>query len=338
MNILILGNKGMLGMDVMKHFTDIETVKRLGIENVTGFDVKTIPFDVCKDGSMTKWMSESDIRYDFCINCIAYTNTTSEENTDEGNDIGYMLNSIVPLNIAKACDSSDTKLIHISTDYVFSEKTRPESSDGLKYSTTQNPFPKNEYGKHKLMGELFIMNTMSGDDYSILRTSWIYSTGNNKSFIHKFLANCMKRYMENKEKSVIDIDMTSNEHSMPTSCSFLVDKIEYVMKNWDVIRHDILNAVPKEVSHNRLVSRYDFAKEILSDISKMTSDNDIKNILGRIQLNPKEVYSYYPHNSTLESSFPYVDWKNDLSEFIERNIPSIEKFCIEKLNVNSTLL
>ncbi|HDZ04453.1 hypothetical protein LCGC14_0078600 [marine sediment metagenome] len=103
-------------------------------------------------------------RFDYCINCAAYTNVEQSEKTPE---IAFKVNAEGVKNIALTCKKHQTVLIHISTDYVFDgEKNEPYTVDDI-------PNPINEYGKSKLMGEKYIQELM--DHFSIIRTSWLYS-------------------------------------------------------------------------------------------------------------------------------------------------------------------
>src|SRR5690606_2723392 len=77
-------------------------------------------------------------RFDYCINCAAYTNVEQAEKTPE---IAFKVNAEGVKNLAEVCKQHNTVLIHISTDYVF---------DGNKeepYTTGDMPNPVNEYGK-----------------------------------------------------------------------------------------------------------------------------------------------------------------------------------------------
>ena len=271
------------------------------------------------------------IHYDWCINCIAYTDTKSEESTDEGKNIGYKLNALLPEYVAEACTRHGTKLVHISTDYVYSEYAEPSMPSG--FCPWDAPFPKNEYGKHKLIGELAVRTVMKPDDYAILRTSWIYSTNNCKSFIHKFLKNCVVKYAAACELPV-SVGMTANEYSIPTSCAFLVNCIDNVIHGR--IR-GIRHAVPGR-GNNSVdgVSRYDFAKAILEDIAIETSSAKLSALLAGIHVEPVTNTGYYPVRSTLCSTFRSMEsWEYYLHEFICRNIKSIEDYCARILDEKS---
>lgn len=102
--------------------------------------------------------------FDFCINCAAYTNV---ELAEENSDNAFSINALGVKNIAEVCRKFKTKLIHISTDYVFDGKKKNP------YKVDDKPNPINEYGKSKLTGELYIKETLK--EHYIIRTSWLYS-------------------------------------------------------------------------------------------------------------------------------------------------------------------
>ena len=76
-------------------------------------------------------------RPSFCINCAAYTAVDKAENEKE---IAFLINGQSPGFLATACKSYKTKLIHLSTDYVFDGKT----SEPLKEDAPTHPM--NIYG------------------------------------------------------------------------------------------------------------------------------------------------------------------------------------------------
>src|SRR5215831_11983627 len=105
----------------------------------------------------------------FFINCAAYTAVDKAETEQEK---AYLANAEAVCNIARACDQFKTKLIHISTDYVFDGKgNRP-------YTENDETDAVNYYGYTKWLGEQLALNNNSGT--IVIRTSWVYSTyGNN---------------------------------------------------------------------------------------------------------------------------------------------------------------
>ena len=74
----------------------------------------------------------------------------------------------------------NSRLIHISTDYVFDGKKPVPGS----YSETDATNPLSQYGVSKLAGERYVAEYAS--NYVILRTAWLYS-GNGKNFLKTML-------------------------------------------------------------------------------------------------------------------------------------------------------
>lgn len=124
----------------------------------------------------------------YCINCAAYTAVDKAENET---DVAMLVNGEAVGNLAAICKKYQTKLIHISTDYVFDgESEEPYSED----DTTS---PVNTYGRSKLLGEELCMKENS--DAIIIRTSWVYS-----AYGHNFVKTMMRLMSERNEINVVD--------------------------------------------------------------------------------------------------------------------------------------
>ena len=114
---------------------------------------------------------------DYIINCAAYTNVDDAEKNTE---LAFGVNSDGVLKLVQCCEKFNSKLIHISTYFIFdSNKNIP-----IKENKTPNPFCA--YAKSKYQGEQYILN--SSIDSIIIRSSWIYS---------EFGNNFLKKYNEN---------------------------------------------------------------------------------------------------------------------------------------------
>ena len=317
-NILILGYNGMLGHDVYQYFYKLSQKDGSGIGKVIGIGSDS-DINVLIRHELGAYFLDS-IHFDYCINCIAYTDTHDAQFSENGKLTDYKLNAIVPKNVSESCMFFKTHLIHISTDYVFSENSGSYSNHFPcdPYGINSNEFPVNNYGMDKLLGEKFIQQNFAkwNKGYSILRVSWLYGMHKRKSFIHKFIKNAYNNLLNNKS---LELQMTSNEFSVPTSTDFVVQAINDVIDN---NMHGIIHAVPKYSGNG--VSRLEFAEEIISSIPENIKVNGLK--MNQIKLKPIETHSYYPLYSVMESSnfhFHKYDWKYYLDSFIYKNIESI---------------
>jgi len=123
----------------------------------------------------------------YCINCAAITAVDKAESEQ---DMAMLVNGEAVGNLAAVCKIVHTKLIHISTDYVFDG----ESETPYKEDDATNPI--NTYGASKLMGEQLCMK--ENEDAIIIRTSWVYS-----SFGHNFVKTMMRLMSERNELNVV---------------------------------------------------------------------------------------------------------------------------------------
>jgi dTDP-4-dehydrorhamnose reductase len=127
--IVVLGANGMLGHALSKHLEQKQyKVTRLTREV---FDVLTAPLES---------LHEQIISSDFLINCIV--NNPRSTNYREAIEV----NSLFPRKLARFCSRNDTRLIHISTNGVFSGKKG-------SYREDEVPDAEDLYGVSKFLGE-----------------------------------------------------------------------------------------------------------------------------------------------------------------------------------------
>ncbi len=185
---------------------------------------------------------------DICINCAAYTSVDKAEVEQE---TAIAANTTAVSFIAKACKKYDSKLIHISTDYVFDGKgTNP-------YTEIDVTNPVNFYGETKLNGEHKALK--ENKETIIIRTAWVYSSfGNN-------FVKTMLRLMKIKES----IGIVNDQYGCPTYAADLAIAIMQIITSNNFI------AGIYHYSNKGKISWYDFAKEISLQINSHCVVNGI---------------------------------------------------------------
>ncbi|MCI5119788.1 MAG: dTDP-4-dehydrorhamnose reductase [Candidatus Electrothrix sp. AUS4] len=180
MNILITGVGGQLGQDCLKIIGEEHRV-----HGRTSGQLDITQADQVQNEINT-------LRPEVVINCAAYTAVDKCESEEEA---CWAVNAQGPAYLAKACADARARLIHVSTDYVFSgNKPVPEPY------TEQDPVePLSAYGRSKLAGEQAITERM--DDFLILRTSWLYGMGGNN-----FLKTMLRLAMTDSERTIRVVD------------------------------------------------------------------------------------------------------------------------------------
>lgn len=148
--VLVTGSTGLLGRNLCPHLHktfQLTTPKRS-------------IFDVTKKEQVQSWLSKDT--YDAIVHLAAYTNVAKAE--IESYEC-YVTNILGTLNLVNAIDEK-TKLIFLSTDYVF-------SGDEGNYTERNKPNPINFYGMTKYVAEEFVG---LHKEHLIIRTSFKNST------------------------------------------------------------------------------------------------------------------------------------------------------------------
>jgi dTDP-4-dehydrorhamnose reductase len=112
---------------------------------------------------------------DFVVNAAAFTQV---DRCESERDAAHRSNAVGPGVLARSCARVGSRLVHVSTDYVFAgDSERP-------YREEDTPAPVSVYGKTKREGEERVRN--EAPDALIVRTSWVFGEGRN--FIAAILA------------------------------------------------------------------------------------------------------------------------------------------------------
>lgn len=176
----------------------------------------------------------------FFINCAAYT---AVDKAEANKEIANKINAEAVGYIAKQCDQHHTKLIHISTDYVFDGKgTRP-------YSEADETDPINYYGYTKLLGEQQALKNKP--DTIVIRTSWVYS-----SYGANFVKTMLRLMNERKE-----INVVNDQFGSPTYAKDLAEAIMHIVNSeWPTVNE--ARSSIYHFSNEGDISWYDFAVAI----------------------------------------------------------------------------
>jgi len=161
MNILITGSNGQLGNE-MRVLAAKHPAHRYFYTDIADLD-GAAKLDITDQKAVSAFVEENKI--ELIVNCAAYTNVDKAEN-DEATAMKINANALSVLG------SQGIKVIHISTDYVFS------GDEHVPCRETDPVAPRTVYGRTKYEGEKRLLAECP--EAVILRTAWLYSAyGNN---------------------------------------------------------------------------------------------------------------------------------------------------------------
>jgi dTDP-4-dehydrorhamnose reductase len=221
--IWLIGNKGMLGTQLAS------ALAAAGLPAVcTDREV-----DILDPAALNAFAAGKDIRW--LVNCAAYT---AVDKAEEEEALALRLNAEGPANLAALAHSLGARLLHLSTDYVFSGSATEPYSEDTPVS------PAGAYGRTKAEGERRVM--AAAPDSVILRTAWLYGR-HGPNFVYTML-----RLM--KERSTLGV--VADQHGTPTNAADLSAAIVCMIT---------LPQLPAGIYHYTnagATTWYDFAREI----------------------------------------------------------------------------
>ena len=235
MKILITGCNGQLGTELQAQLRRGKS--ELGpipdrLKNATVLPVDVDQLDITDRAEVVNFVRRH--QPDTIINCAAFTNV---DGCETSKDAAFKVNALGPRNLAIAADKINARLIHVSTDYVFSgEGDTPLDECDL-------PAPRSAYGTTKLLGEQYVQRFCRR--HFIVRTAWLYGY-NGKNFV-KTMINAGKKFGK--------LTVVNDQLGNPTNA---VDLAHHILKL--AVSHEYGTY---HCTGNGICSWYDFAAEII---------------------------------------------------------------------------
>ncbi len=152
MKLVIIGANGQLGKDCLDILSPNHTIHCCDVHNI----------DITDSGQVAGLFSSQ--APDAVINCAAYT---AVDNCEKDIVKCMAVNAYGPKLLAEQCEKHNSRLIQISTDYVY-DGNKPAPQSWLESDPTN---PISMYGKSKLEGD-FAVQTVT--NHLIIRTAWLY--------------------------------------------------------------------------------------------------------------------------------------------------------------------
>lgn len=225
LKVLVTGANGQLGSEIKElapnhpHFEFVFT------------DIEDFPLDQ----SNVIVTNFNLIQPDIVINCAAYT---AVDRAEQDTVVADAINHLAIATLAALCKATGSKLLHISTDYVF------DGASPVAYKEDAIPNPKSVYGVTKLAGEIACAENCP--DSIIIRTAWVYSEfGNN-------FVKTMLRLMDERDT----LSVVNDQIGSPTYAADLAQAILTILDStkWEPgIYH---------YSNEGEISWFDFASDI----------------------------------------------------------------------------
>ena len=178
------------------------------------------------------------------INAAAYTAVDKAESEQEQ---AFAINAAGPENLARwAAINNRAKLIHVSTDFVFS------GTATIPYTEASATAPLGIYGASKLEGEKRVLGELGdlASHAAIVRTSWLYS-----EYGANFVKTMLRLMQERDSLSVVNDQIGS-----PTSAHSLAAVI--LGNAADMLSGSQSLSGVSQWSDGGEISWYDFAAEI----------------------------------------------------------------------------
>jgi len=190
-NVLLTGAGGQLGQCLQASCPDWV---RLSACNHSALDI-------CDDSALRQACDGQQL----VINCAAFTAVDQAEIQPEK---AYRINAQAVAVLAEICRQQGARLLHLSTDYVFSgggdTPLTPEAETG----------PLNIYGQSKLAGEQQAASILK-NDLLVIRSAWLYS-----HYGHNFLRTMLKLMQAGRDLQVVD-----DQYGSPTFAAELAEVI-----------------------------------------------------------------------------------------------------------------
>jgi dTDP-4-dehydrorhamnose reductase len=271
---LITGAGGMLGSDLCRHLAGREVLPLAHTD-----------LDITDPAAVTAAIM--DARPDVVVNCAAWTDVDAAEGNEAA---AFDVNGTSAANIARSCAAIGTKLVHVSTDYVFDgAATSPYAEDAALR-------PRSAYGRTKAAGEWAVRAILPHRSW-IARTAWLYGA-HGPNFV---------KTMIRLEATRDEIEVVIDQRGQPT---WTVDVAEAIVRLLDA------GATPG-VYHATSAGEttwFEFARTIFGALG--ADPHRVRPITSDRFPRPaaRPAYSVLSHDAWMRESLPCLpDWRSSFA-------------------------
>lgn len=287
MSWLITGGSGQLGIAVSQE------LEKQGI----GFDAwSSKDLDITQASRVSEAIKK--LAPKVIINCAAWTDVDGAESHEID---ASRVNSDGPENLALAAKLSNSKLIHISTDYVFSGDSQ------IPWQIEDEINPQSAYGRTKALGESRVLATYPESSF-VVRTAWLYSPWG------KNFAKTMTKLAINGEG---EVRVVNDQVGQPTSAIDLAEQLVQLGQSTSLagIYHG---------TNSGQATWFEFAQEIFkiagADVGRVIPVSSSE--YSRPAKRPS--YSVLSHDAWAKNSVkPLRDWRIALSDAMPSIISAV---------------
>ena len=299
MKFFVTGVNGQLGHDVMNELikrghsgtgSDLAPVYS-GIDD--GSAVTAAPYvslDITDKDAVNRVLTE--LRPDAVVHCAAWTAVDAAEDNVA---LVRRVNADGTRYIAEACKAIESKMLYLSTDYVFDgEGTTPWDPDCKTYK------PLNVYGQTKLEGELAVSSVL--DKYFIVRIAWVFGL-NGKNFI---------KTMINVGKTHSEVRVVSDQVGTPT---YTYDLSRLLVDMCESDKYGYYHAT----NEGGYISWYDFCVEIYRQYGLDTKVIPVTTEEYGLSKAKRPFNSRLDKSKLVKNGFtPLPDWKDALKRYLNQ--------------------
>lgn len=238
--ILILGSTGLIGHQVFNYLQCNGQYELYNFAYRKIFQNDTVILDARNE---EKYLEKiRDVAPDFIINCVGVLINSSNKNPENA----IFLNAYMPHRLARLADDINAKLIHISTDCVFS------GNKGIAYIEGDSKDGSGIYAKTKGLGEVLSENHLT------LRTSVVGPElkSDGEELFHWFMAQSgnISGYTKSIWSGVTTIELAK---AVEWSIRKDITGLYHVTNNSSISKYDLLKLFQKYTGKDIEISSVD---------------------------------------------------------------------------------
>ena len=280
MRVTLFGASGLLGQDLVRELSGNENSG----EQLTALSVE--------DADLRDHARVRDVIRDSCPDWILLSAAYTDVDGCESNrDLAFAVNCEGAVNVAEAAREAGSRLMFLSTDYVF------DGSKRSPYQTNDARNPTSVYGESKARAEERLLEILP--EVCIARTSWLFGHG----------GKCFPATILKLASTRPEIPVVNDQRGSPT---FTRDLASALAKLCRASARGIVH-----VTNSGNCTWYEFATEIVRESRLLTTIKPVTTAeFPRLARRP--AYSILSPDSLHAYNIRMPEWQDALRRYLER--------------------